>query len=67
MISPARGSLRTGFTEAEGCFSVVIFKSKTSKLGEAIKLSFNLTQHTRDEYLIKSLIKYFLRTDKLRR
>ena len=32
--------------EAEGCFSVVIFKSKTSKLGEAIKLSFNLTQHT---------------------
>ena len=47
-----------GFTDAEGCFSVVIFKSKTSKFGEAVKLSFILTQSLRDEFLIKSLIEY---------
>ena len=42
-----------------GCFSVVVvFKYKTSKLGEAVKLSFILTQSNRDEYLIKSLIEY---------
>jgi len=48
----------SGFVEAEGCFSVVIFKNKTSKLGEAVKLSFILTQSIRDESLIKSLIEY---------
>ena len=48
----------TGFTDAEGCFSVVVFKNKTSKYGEAVKLSFILTQSIRDEYLIKSLIEY---------
>ena len=47
-----------GFTDAEGCFSVVVFKNKTSKYGEALKLSFILTQSIRDEYLIKSLIEY---------
>lgn len=48
----------SGFVEAEGCFSVVIFKNKTSKLGEAVKLSFILTQSIRDESLMKSLIEY---------
>nr|YP_010164145.1 LAGLIDADG endonuclease [Metarhizium album]QRK27502.1 LAGLIDADG endonuclease [Metarhizium album] len=48
----------SGFVEGEGCFSVVIFKNKTSKLGEAVKLSFIITQSIRDEYLIKSLIEY---------
>jgi len=48
----------TGFTDAEGCFSVVVFKNKTSKCGESVKLSFILTQSIRDEYLIKSLIDY---------
>ena len=43
---------------SEGCFSVIRFKSPTSKLGEAVKLSFILTQSIRDEYLIKSLIEY---------
>lgn len=47
-----------GFTDAEGCFSVVIFKSLTSKLGEAIKLSFILTQSDRDKDLMNSLIEY---------
>lgn len=47
-----------GFVDAEGCFSVTIFKSKTSKYGEAVKLSFILTQNVRDENLMKSLIEF---------
>ena len=47
-----------GFTDAEGCFSVVIFKSLTSKLGEAIKLNFILTQSARDKDLISSMVEY---------
>ena len=45
-----------GFTDAEGCFSVVIFKSLTSKLGEAIKLNFILIQSPRDKDLISSMV-----------
>jgi hypothetical protein len=48
----------TGFVDAEGCFNVTTFKSQTSKLKEAVKLSFILTQNVRDENLMKSLIKY---------
>lgn len=47
-----------GFTEGEGCFSVVIFKSNT-KTGFAVRLAFTLTQHYRDVKLINSLIKFF--------
>ena len=47
-----------GFVEAEGCFNIQIFKS-TTKIGEAVKLSFIITQHIRDENLIRSLIVYF--------
>ena len=39
----------------EGCFLINIYKSKT-KLGEAVQLVFKLTQHIRDEELMKSLI-----------
>jgi hypothetical protein len=44
-----------GFTNGEGCFLINIYKSKT-KLGEAVKLCFNLTQCSRDEQLMKSFI-----------
>jgi len=47
-----------GFASGEGCFLITIFKSKT-KLGQAVKLEFQLTQHFRDEQLMKSLISYF--------
>ena len=33
--------------------------SKTHKLGQAIQLRFRLTQHSRDEALMRSLIGYF--------
>jgi hypothetical protein len=48
-----------GFTDAEGCFFVALKKSRGSKLGETVWLKFILTQHTRDEYLLRSLITTF--------
>jgi len=47
----------SGFTSAEGCFYVQISKSNT-KVGYQVALIFQLTQHLRDEKLMKSLIKY---------
>ena len=51
-------NLLSGFTSAEGCFYVLITNSNT-KIGEKVQLIFQLTQHSRDENLMKSLIKYF--------
>jgi len=48
-----------GFTSGEGSFMVDILKSKTTKLGEQVKLVYKLTQHNRDEQLMRSLIQYF--------
>jgi len=47
-----------GFTSAEGCFFVNLSKS-SSGLKERIRLRFVLTQHIRDEQLMKSLTEYF--------
>ena len=46
-----------GFTTGEGCFFCSIYKSKTP-LGESVQLIFQLVQHNRDDYLMKSLIEY---------
>lgn len=47
-----------GFTSGEGCFFINMIKSK-SKLNEQVQLVFQITQHTRDEILMKNLISYF--------
>lgn len=46
-----------GFTSGEGCFYIKIFKSNT-KLGEAVLLTFQLTQHFKDEQIIRRLVHY---------
>ena len=43
-----------GFTSGEGCFYIKIVKSNT-KLGEAVSLTFQLTQDLRDESIIRSI------------
>lgn len=48
-----------GFAAAEGCFFVNIFKSPTHKLKQGVQLEFNITQHNRDEVLMKSFIEFF--------
>jgi len=49
-----------GFTSGEGCFhpSGGITKSR-NKVGIGVELVFQITQHTRDEELLKNLITYF--------
>ena len=47
-----------GFTAGEGCFFIVIEKSAT-KIGWRVQLVISLTQHSRDELFMVSLIKYF--------
>ena len=47
-----------GFTTGEGSFIINIFKG-TTKIGLIVKLEFKLTQHERDEVLIKNLINLF--------
>ena len=46
-----------GFTSGEGCFLIKITKSSTL-IGWRVLLVFQITQHVRDEQLIKSLIAY---------
>lgn len=43
--------------EAEGCFYVGIAKSET-KLGYRVQLTFKITQHSRDDLLMGSLVGY---------
>jgi len=47
-----------GFASGEGSFMCMIYKSNT-KAGEAVQLTFQLTQNIRDEQLMRSLIEYF--------
>ena len=48
-----------GFASAECCFFVNIFNSPTHKLKAGVQLEFSLTQHSRDELLMISLIEFF--------
>ena len=48
-----------GFTCGEGYFGVKLLSSSTIKTGKQVKLIFQITQHTRDELLLKSLVDYF--------
>ena len=47
-----------GFASGEGCFHVQIYKSNIINLGQAVKLIFPIAQHSKDEQLIRCLIKY---------
>ena len=47
------------FTNREGCFSVYVSSSSTTKLGETVRLKFQVTQHARDAELMKKLINFF--------
>jgi len=49
----------TGFTNGDGCFFVYITKSSSTKLGETVRIKFQITQHIRDNELMKNLITYF--------
>lgn len=56
-LAPINAYWLAGFVSGEGSFGVQIYKANT-KLGEAVKVTFTITQHIRDEQLMLSLIKY---------
>ena len=48
-----------GFVSAEGCFYIELNKDENLQLKETARLMFIITQHSRDEKLIRSFIAYF--------
>ena len=48
-----------GFTSGDGCFKISIRESKLYKAGSPVAILFILTQHIRDELLLKSFIDFF--------
>jgi len=52
------GEWLAGFTSGEGCFFVFVSQSLTHAIGYKVQLIFQITQHSRDEILIQSLISY---------
>jgi hypothetical protein len=48
-----------GFVSAEGCFMIKCNKNLTCKSGFQVLLRFQITQHIRDEELLRSLMSYF--------
>lgn len=52
------GEWIAGFTSGEGCFKIISVKRANRKLSQ-VYIVFQLTQHSRDEQLVKSFITYF--------
>lgn len=48
-----------GFTSAEGCFILDISDASDRKAGGQVRLSFDITQHLRDEQLMRSFVEFF--------
>lgn len=48
-----------GFVSGDGSFKVDVRESKEQKLGSRVSLIFVITQHIRDELLLKSFINFF--------
>jgi hypothetical protein len=48
-----------GFTSGDGCFKISIRESKLHKTGSRVVLLFVVTQHIRDQLLLKSLVDFF--------
>jgi hypothetical protein len=49
----------SGFVSGDGSFTVSIRESKVNKAGNHVVIIFIITQHNRDELLLKSLVKFF--------
>ena len=48
----------SGFVNGEGCFMIKLIKSSSCLTGYQVQLCFVITQHSRDEELLKSFIPY---------
>lgn len=48
-----------GFVSGEGCFYIGLWKAIDRKYGVRIRVDFIITQHSRDELLLRSFVDYF--------
>ena len=48
----------SGFSDGESCFTINIVKNSLSKIGYIVNLRFQVSQHIRDENLLKSMVKF---------
>jgi len=53
------GNWLSGFVSAEGCFLVGIANSNLCRAGYQVYLTFYITQHVRDELLMRSIKEFF--------
>lgn len=49
----------TGFTDAEGCFLVIIRKASDTRTGWRVTLSFQINLHSKDLAVLKLIQNYF--------
>jgi LAGLIDADG endonuclease len=49
----------TGFTDAEGCFGLYIYKNANYKTGWFISLVFKISLHEKDQIILEQIKKYF--------
>lgn len=49
----------SGFTDAEGCFSIIINRNKERRLGWAVQLEFKIELHVQDILLLYKIQDYF--------
>jgi len=49
----------TGFTDAEACFSLRIFRNKELKVGWVVNQSFQISLHQKDKALLEQIQSYF--------
>ena len=49
----------TGFTDAEGCFGLYIYKNANYKTGWFISLVFKVSLHEKDKIILEQIKKYF--------
>lgn len=59
VLQPLNPQWVAGFTSGEGYFGVKLSLSRTIKTGVQVSPVFQITQHRRDELLMKSLVDYF--------
>lgn len=49
----------SGFTDAEGCFMVIVRKSQKNNLGWQLEINFTINLHKKDVELLKLIQAYF--------
>ena len=52
-------SFLTGFTDGEGCFTIIILRNNKIKVGWEVQLFFQIIIHTKDKALLEQVQSHF--------